>query len=270
RAAAGVSGGALDAPLPAPVEPGEAPRLALLRRLRVLDTAPEARFDDLARVAAAVCGAPMAGLAFVDAERVWLKSGVGPVTPEEPRTTSPAAWTILQRDPLVVPDAAADRRFAAHPSVAAHPQVRFWAGAPVVTRDGHPLAVLFVADTEPRRLGAEEYDALRSLARQVASLLELRAHELDLDASSASLPVDGPLGERARLVRQLLGDGGGPDKLLRTREVALLFDVSERTVNYWASQGRLPSRQTAGGHRRYASRDVLQLFQSSSQLLVES
>lgn len=257
-----------DPPLPAPVGPGEVARLTALRRLGVLDSAPEARFDDLVRVAAAMCATPMAGLAFVDAERVWLKSALGDVAGEEPRSTSPAAWALVQREPLVVPDAAADHRFAAHAAVAGGPHVRFWAGAPVAC-DGHPLGALFVADVEPRRLGAQEYEALRALARQVGNLLDLRTHELDLDRSPAPVPPAGAGDERALLVRRLLADRGGPDKLLRTREVALLFDVSERTVNYWASQGRLPSRQTAGGHRRYASRDVLQLFQSSSQLMVE-
>lgn len=257
--------------LHAPVRADDALRHSTLTRLRIMDSPAEADFSDVVGLAATVCSTPVAGLAFVEADRVWLKARLGPTPAEEHRSTSPAAWAVSQRDLLVVPDLAADRRFSAHPAVRGEPGLRFWAGVPVVTGDDVALGALFVADTATRTLSGPQHDALLALARQAAALLELRARHFDVDLAGAPFvhPDGDHGGERARLVRQLLGDTVGSDRLLRTREVALLFDVSERTVNYWASQGRLPSRQTAGGHRRYAARDVLELFQTSSQQLAQ-
>ena len=71
-------------------------------------------------------------------------------------------------------------------------------------------------------------------------------------------------GERAALVVELFGDVAVPSnvdgRLLRTREVALLFQVSERAVTDWARKGRVPSVRTPGGHRRYPALQIRALL----------
>lgn len=169
------------APLPA----DEAARLEALYRYHVLDTDPEETFDALARLAATICRTPIALLSLVDAERQWIKSQVGITLSATPRQLAFCAHTILQRDPLVVPDTTQDRRFAHHPSVTGAPHIRFYAGAPLLTPDGHALGTLCVADYAPRTLDAEQVEALGALSRQVMALLEARCNRAA--ASSASL-----------------------------------------------------------------------------------
>ena len=149
-------------------------RLAALARYGILDTAPEPEFDDLARLAAAVCGTPLAALCFVDRDRVWLKSSVGLTELEVPRESSFGALAIGQPDVLVLRDVAGDSRFGAEPFVRRAPGWRFYAGAPLRTRDGHALGALCVMDFEPRDVTEQQIESLRALSRQAVSLLELR------------------------------------------------------------------------------------------------
>src|SRR5262245_41379055 len=100
---------------PAAPTPDESSRLAALARYAILDTAPEREFDDLTRLAAQICEAPIARLSFVDADREWFKSRVGIEETEGPRETSFCSHAIRGRDVFVVPDAAKDERFADNP-----------------------------------------------------------------------------------------------------------------------------------------------------------
>ena len=159
---------------PAPLPQNEPERLDALRRYEVLDTEPEQKFDDLTLLASHICQAPIALISLVDAERQWFKSKVGLTTSQTARSISFCAHAILEDDVMVVPDAAADARFANNPIVTGEPNVRFYAGAPLVTPDGHALGTLCVVDRVPRNLSAAQLDALRALARQVVAQLELR------------------------------------------------------------------------------------------------
>lgn len=169
------------APLPA----NEAERLAELRELEILDTPFEAEFDDLTRVAAAVCGAPIAVVSLIDAHRQWFKSRIGVDAAETPRELAFCSHTILQPDLMVVPDAALDPRFRGHPLVLAEPGIRFYAGAPLVTAEGNALGTLCVADSVPRNLTAVQTDALRVLGRQVVAHLMLRRQLRRLEVEAA-------------------------------------------------------------------------------------
>jgi PAS domain S-box-containing protein len=164
----------------APQPQNEAERLVALRSLDILDTAPEEAFDELTALAAHICQAPVALISLVDADRQWFKSRVGWATGETLREVSFCAHTILEPDLLVVPDATADPRFADSPLVTAGPKFRFYAGAPLVTADGHALGSLCVMDHRPRELTAEQAKALRTLGRQVTALLRLRRSVADL------------------------------------------------------------------------------------------
>lgn len=157
-----------------PVLANDDARVEALRDQDILDTPAERDFDDIARLAAAICDTPMSAVTFIDADRQWSKAALGLDVPEVPREDAFCAHAIADRDVLVVPDALADDRFATNPMVVADPSVRFYAGAPVVTADGHALGTVCVLDSRPRALGDEQLAGLQALARQVAAQLELR------------------------------------------------------------------------------------------------
>jgi PAS domain S-box-containing protein len=164
----------------APVPVNEAKRLAALRSLDVLDTAPEPAFDDLTALAASICQTPIALISMVDEHRQWFKSRVGCALESTPRDDSFCAHAILEPDLLVVPDAAADPRFADNPLTTREPGIRFYAGAPLQTADGLAFGALCVMDRRPRTLTAEQAQALRTLGRQATILLQLRGHLAEL------------------------------------------------------------------------------------------
>jgi PAS domain S-box-containing protein len=164
---------------PAPPPANEAERLERLRALAVLDTAPEPLFDTLSRLAAAICGTPIALLSLVDASRQWFKANVGlPGVSETPRELAFCAHAILDGEVLEVGDACADPRFAGNPLVTGEPGIRFYAGAPIELPGGVRLGTLCVIDRQPRRLDPAQREQLRELAAAAAQALELREQAL--------------------------------------------------------------------------------------------
>jgi GAF domain-containing protein len=161
--------------VPAPLYHDEAGRLAVLREYGVLDTLPEASFDDIAFLASYICGAPIALVSLVDEVRQWFKAKVGTDIEETPRDVAFCAHAILKPDEVfVVPDAHEDPRFATNPLVRDEPHVRFYAGAPLVSPEGMPLGTLCVFDEVPGYLSPAQNRALSALAREVVVHLELR------------------------------------------------------------------------------------------------
>lgn len=158
---------------PAALPDREADRLVALREYRVLDTPPEDEFDGLARLAAQICGTPIALVSLVDAHRQWFKARVGMAATETPREVAFCAHALLDRDLFVINDAQADARFSQNPLVTEE-HIRFYAGAPLVTPDGHSVGALCVMDRLPRELDAHQRDALRILGGEVMARLELR------------------------------------------------------------------------------------------------
>lgn len=154
----------------------EPDRLATLLRYGVLDTPPEADFDDITRVAALVCKAPIAVVNLVTDTRQFFKSEVGLGLREMPIELSICAKAILEPDMLVVPDLTADTRFASNPLVSGRPHLRFYAGARLDTPEGLPLGTVCVLDyqTRPEGLTVEQREVLRALARQTMAHLELK------------------------------------------------------------------------------------------------
>jgi signal transduction histidine kinase len=145
-----------------------------LREYDVLDTPPEAAFDDLARLASQICGTPVAMVSLVDGDRQWFKAKVGTELTETPRDVAFCAHAILQPDLFVIPDAEVDERFIDNPLVTTDPHIRFYAGAPLITPDGHALGTLCAVDQVPHELSPEQQAALRALARQAMDQFRLR------------------------------------------------------------------------------------------------
>ncbi|NQV09748.1 MAG: GAF domain-containing protein [Cyanobacteria bacterium] len=158
----------------APLTEREQERLDALRDYRILDTPPEQAFDDLTAVAAYVCDVPIALVSLVDTDRQWFKSTFGLEATETSRDVSFCAHAILQDDILVVQDTHLDARFAANPLVTSEPNIRFYAGVPLLSPEALPLGTLCVIDHEPRELNAAQILALEGIARQVVTQLELR------------------------------------------------------------------------------------------------
>src|SRR6201994_3643482 len=158
----------------------EARRLKVLWQYDVLDTVPEEVFDDLTELAARICEAPIALISLIDEDRQWFKSKVGISINETSRDISFCAHAIKQTDLFIIPDATQDKRFANNPLVTSDPQIRFYAGAPLITPDGYALGTLCVIDKVPRELSSDQKQALRVLARHVMTQLELRRHSGEL------------------------------------------------------------------------------------------
>lgn len=142
----------------------EAVRVQVLHDLKLLDTAPEERFDRLTRLAKRLFNVPIALVTLVDKERQWFKSCVGLDTTETPRSVSFCAHAILRDELMLVPDAREDERFHDNPLVTGEPHIRFYAGYPLTVPSGNKMGTLCLIDTKPRDLDEEERALLRDLA----------------------------------------------------------------------------------------------------------
>lgn len=155
----------------------EAERLAQLRDLGLLDSDSDPAYDDLIRIAALVCEAPIALVSLVDAKRQWFKAELGLGQAETPIEMSVCAHVVGSTDGfLVIPDLILDPRTAANPLVTGEKRLRFYAGAVIRTKSGLPLGSLCVLDRRPRPDGLTpiQADTLRALARQASTLIELK------------------------------------------------------------------------------------------------
>lgn len=149
-------------------------RLDALRRYNILDTAPEAQFEDLTSLVAHVCQVPIATLTLLDERRQWFKSKRGITIAETPRERSFCTHTIEHTNAFIIPDTLADPRFAHNLLVTDPPHVRFYVGVSLVTADGHAIGTLCAIDRVPRVLDEAQLDALHALARQAMALIEQR------------------------------------------------------------------------------------------------
>ena len=175
--------------------PGNEPeRLETLRGYGILDTDHEEAFDEAARLAANICQTPTALVTFVDSDRQWFKARVGYSERETSRDISFCAHAILQEGPMVVRDALDDARFRDNPLVTSAPYIRFYAGAPLVSGEGHRLGTLCVIDRVPRELRPEQIDALNTLSTILMALLDTRR---------ALLYVAGSLDEKRKRIAHL-------------------------------------------------------------------
>jgi len=170
-----------------PVSLNEPARLLALQSYEIMDSGQEPRYDDIALLASRICRTPIALITLIDERRQWFKSRIGLDRTELPRELGFCAHAIVEPDKvLTVVDARLDDRFASTPLVIGDPHVRFYAGAPLVSADGHSLGTLCVIDREPRNLEPDQKDALLALSRQVVALMEERRTSAALRAALQS------------------------------------------------------------------------------------
>ena len=162
------------------IDPVEQNRLEELKSFAILDTPPEDDFDHLTQLAASVCETPISLVTLIDEERQWFKSMLGMDIRETSRDDGFCIHAIHSHKPLIVEDAYEDLRFAQSPMVTGNPFIRFYAGVPLVTANGHVLGTLCVADRIARTLSGSQLHALNTLAAQVVMQFELRRHQREL------------------------------------------------------------------------------------------
>lgn len=195
----------------APIPADEEQRLSLLRACNIMYTPAEEAFDDVARLAADLCGTEIALITLVDSDRQWFKARVGVTQTETARDLSFCGHCITGYHPLIVEDTLLDPRFADNPLVTGSPYIRFYAGVPLSVEEGSAIGALSVADRTPRTLTPRQLEGLMRLAKQISRELRLRS-ELDragvrTRASELPIGVGALVGGRYRIAR-LLGRGG--------------------------------------------------------------
>ncbi|HSN69622.1 MAG TPA: histidine kinase dimerization/phospho-acceptor domain-containing protein, partial [Thermoanaerobaculia bacterium] len=234
----------------APLARNEADRLQALRSIRNLTRTPEPAFDELARLAAEICGVPFAVIGFVDETSEWFKARVGIPADSLDRELGFCSVTIDGDDVLVVNDATADARFAANPLVTAPPNIRFWAGVPLFL-GGEPIGALGVMDRQPRHVSPAQARALAVVAHQVVARIELA----DAAARASKAAAD------AEDLRDLLRES---DERFRD-----LFEHADDWVMSIGSDGRILHTNRAClnalGFEDLARRSVYDLVEGASR-----
>ncbi len=165
----------------------EKERLTKLKEYNILDTPEEESFDEIVKLASIICKVPMSTITLIDEKRQWFKAKVGLKYQETSREIAFCAHVINGDDLMIINDAAEDERFADNPLVTTDPDIRFYAGMPLITPDGNKLGTICVIDNVPRTLTEEQKFALQILAKNVITLLELRLKNSNLSDTLTTL-----------------------------------------------------------------------------------
>ncbi|RED93649.1 GAF domain-containing protein [Marinoscillum furvescens] len=162
----------------------EEERLKVLRDLDILDTEAERDFDDITRMAAIACDAPVSLITLVDKDRQWFKSRYGLSLLETPRELSVCSHAIQKpEEVMVVEDLSKDSRFSTQDFQSIRPKMSFYAGSPIVTNEQVPLGTVCVIDSEPRKLSMDQLSVLAALSRLTMRLIYIRLIKKELAKS---------------------------------------------------------------------------------------
>jgi diguanylate cyclase (GGDEF)-like protein len=222
----------------------EVSREFLLQRYHILDTPPEREYDDIVKLAATICETPVALISFVDHDRIWFKARIGNQPSEKPRESSMCDHVMRgASDVVVVADIETDERFIHRRDFFRRAGLRFYAGAPLITPEGHAVGTVCVLDRVPRIFSPEKAQTLAILARQVMAMLELRRHVYLLQSANANLAehamTDSLTGipNRDSFDRKLLVEGA---RAQRTKQnMALLLVEIAGIEPYRATHGEI-------------------------------
>lgn len=216
--------------MPSGAPANETGRLAALRALDIIDSAPEVAYDEITELAAQICGCRVSYISFIDDDRRWLKAryGLPADLTDAPRASAVCATTICGTELLVIPDLKRDPRFENSPMATIEPPCRFYCGLPLITDEGYALGTLCVMDLEPRQLSFEQIESLRRLSHQVLAQLELRRKLIEYAQTIREL-------DQARL--EAAAEKARADELLRNVLPAPIADELKRS-------GRVQPRYT--------------------------
>jgi len=233
----------------APMPVNEQKRLQALYNLELLDTPYEEEFEEIVRIASRICNTPISTVTLIDSSRQWFKSKLGLSDPETGRDVSFCGHAIMDDKIFEVPNALADERFFDNPFVTGMPNIRFYAGMPLVTQRGYKIGTLCVIDRIPRNLDPEQVESLETLARQVMRIIELRVKVKELNEltnvknkiiSIIGHDVRNPLGSVKNILQMReMGyiTGKDEDKFLKMAEEQVEHTIS--MVSNLAEWGRL-------------------------------
>lgn len=221
-------------------------RLAALHACEILDTVPEAEFDDIVELAQQACATPAAAISFIDADRQWLKAARGSMRGVA-REHAFCNHTIQGSGALVVNDAAGDARFRDNPYVAGAHGVRFYAGVPLVTSEGARVGALCVLDGEPRALDAAQLRVLEILARQISCLLELRRQKAALQTALAERDAAVARLELADAIRRASSSSPELNDVVRTSLRVIAEPRGWAAASLWSVPTDETALQNVGG-----------------------
>lgn len=243
--------------------PEESARQRALDTYRIVDSLPEAGYDDIVQLASALCGVPVALVSLIDRDRQWFKARQGMESAQTSRDVAFCDFAIREPEVLMeVTDAASDPRFADNPLVTGDTAIRFYAGMPLVTPGGAAIGTVCVLDREPRQLDATQRAALSALARLAMNLMEGRRRVLELERAALLATVTAAESAAAAPLAP------APGYTLAIFELqdysALVRERGDRTVE------RLLARieKALDAHLRHARGDSISRVSGSAELIV--
>lgn len=162
-----------------PTPENEIERLRVLKEYAILDTISEKEYESITQLASYICNVPIALVSLIDQNRQWFKASVGLDASETSRKDSFCQYTIMNNHIFEVENAAEHELFNDNPLVLGNPNIRFYAGAPLLNKNGFVMGSLCVIDTKRNKLTEEQKNALQLLANQVVALLDARKKNLE-------------------------------------------------------------------------------------------